>query len=65
MEQASALDEELNHIKECVKTGNWNKCNVSAYLNVKEELGTYGELLLRGRRLVIPRALQSPVLNLA
>ena len=36
-----------------------------AYLHVKNELCTYGEVLLRGSRLVIPRELRPRVLELA
>ena len=45
IEKASAEDMELNLIKECVHTGDCSKCNVPAYLRVKNELCTYGELL--------------------
>ena len=65
IENASAEDMELNLIKECVQTGDWSQCNVPAYLHVKNELCTYGELLLRGSRLVIPRELRLRVLELA
>ena len=65
IEKASAEDVELTLIKECVRTGDWSECNVPAYLHVKNELCTYGQLLLRGSRLVIPRALQERVLELA
>lgn len=57
LEKASADDMELNLIKECVQTGDWSQCNVPAYLHVKNELCTYGGLLLRGSRQVIPREL--------
>ena len=56
---------ELNFIKECVQTGDWNQCNVPAYLHVKDELCTYGELLLRGSRLVVLQELRPRVLELA
>lgn len=65
LEKASAEDMELNLIKECVQTGDWSQCNVPAYLHVKNELCTYGGLLLRGSRLVIPRELRPRVLELA
>ena len=65
IEGASAEDPELNLIKECVRTGDWSKCNVPTYLHVKNELCTYGQLLLRGSRLVIPQVLQQNVLELA
>ena len=65
IEKASAEDMELNLIKECVQTGDWSQCNVPAYLHVKNELCTYGELLLRGSRLVIPPELRPRVLELS
>ncbi|PFX31209.1 Uncharacterized protein K02A2.6 [Stylophora pistillata] len=65
IEKASAEDMELNLIKECVQTGYWSQCNVPAYLHVKNELCSYGGLLLRGSRLVIPRELRPRVLELA
>ena len=46
IEKASAEDMELNLIKESVQTGDWSHYNVPAYLHVKNELCTYGELLL-------------------
>ena len=48
IEKASAEDVELTVIMECVRTGDWSECNVPAYLQVKNELCTYGQLLLRG-----------------
>lgn len=65
IEEASAEDPELNHIKECVRTGDWSRCTVPAYLQVKNELCTFGQLLLRGSRLVIPQVLRERVLELA
>lgn len=65
IEEASAEDPELNHIKECVRTGDWSRCNVPAYLQVKNELCTFGQLLLGGSRLVIPQVLRERVLELA
>ena len=65
IEKASAEDVELTLIKGCVRTGDWSECNVPAYLHVKDELCTYGQLLLHGSRLVIPRSLQQLVLELA
>ena len=48
-----------------MQTGDWSQCNVPAFLHVKNESCTYGDLLLRGSRLVIPRELRSRVLELA
>ena len=65
IEKSSAEEMELNLIKECVQTGDWSQGNVPAYLHVKNELRTYGELLLRVSRQVIPQELRPRVLELA
>nr|XP_006824600.1 PREDICTED: uncharacterized protein K02A2.6-like [Saccoglossus kowalevskii] len=65
IEKASSDDSELNSVRECVRTGDWNNCNIQSYLHVKSELGVFGELLLRGTRIVIPYSLRSHVLELA
>ena len=65
IEKASAADPEISLAKECVCTGDWSACNIPAYLHVKNELCSYGQLLLRGSRIVIPRVLREQVLKLA
>ena len=45
-EEASYGDEELCLVKNCVKSGNWEQCTIPSYAHVKDELCTYGELLL-------------------
>ena len=65
IEKASAGDPEISLVKECVRTGDWSACNVPAYLHVKNELCSYGQLLLRGSRIVIPQVLREHVLKLA
>ena len=61
----TAADLEVSLVKECVRTGDWSACNVPAYLHVKNELCSYGQLLLRGSRIVIPRVSPEHVLKLA
>ena len=48
-----------------VQTGDRSQCNVPAFVHVKNVLCTYGELFLRGSRLVIPLELRSLVLEVA
>ena len=57
IEEASYNDEELCLVKNCVKSGNWEQCTIPSYAHVKDELCTYGELLLRGTRIVVPKVL--------
>lgn len=65
IERASAEDGELRHIKSCVRSGNWEQCKFPGYTHVKDELCVYGELLLRGTRIVIPHSLRDRVVKLA
>ena len=62
IEKASAADPEISLVKECVYTGDWSACNIPAH--VKNELCSYGHLVLRGSRIVIPRVLREQVLKL-
>ena len=62
IEKASAADPEISLVKECVRTGDWSACTIPAYLHVKNELCSYGQLLLRGLRIVIAQVLREHVL---
>ena len=61
IEEASYYDEELTIVKSCVRSGNWDQCTLPSYAQVKDELCVYGELLLRGTRIVVPRLLRNRV----
>ena len=65
IERASASDPEMCKVKDCVRSGNWGMCPLPAYLHVKQELCVYGELLLRGTRIVIPQSLRGRAVKLA
>lgn len=65
IEKALAADPEISLVKECVHIGDSNACNIPAYLHVKNELCSYGQLLLHGSRIVIPQVLQEHFLKLA
>ena len=65
IERASAADPEISLVKECVRKGDWSAFTIPAYLHVKNELCSYGQLLLRGSRIVIPQVLREDVLKLA
>ena len=64
IEEASYADEELCLVKNCVKSGNWEQCTIPSYAHVKDELCTYGEFLLHGTRIVVPKVLQDKVVRL-
>ena len=65
IEKASAIDPEIDELRRCIKTGDWASCKLSSYLHVRNELCCYGQLLLRGTRLIIPKSLREQVLQLA
>ena len=65
VEEASMDDPELAVLRDCVKSGNWERCELTSYQAVKEELTVYGGLVLRGDRIVIPQVLRKHVLQLA
>ena len=64
IEHASADDEDLQVVRSCLKSGNWNDCPRD-YVAVQHELTRTGKLVLRGMRLVIPVVLSADVLELA
>ena len=47
-----------------MRSGDWSTCTIPAYLHVKNELCSYGQLLLLGSRIVIPQVLRKHVLKL-
>ena len=52
-------------MKNSVRSGNWERCTLSSYVPIKDELCIYGEILLCGRRIVVPRILRDKVVRLA
>ncbi|CAH1255636.1 RTL1 [Branchiostoma lanceolatum] len=65
IERASGEDPELRQVRRCIQTGQWDECQVMSYRHVKTELSTYGQLILRGTRIVIPQVLRKTVVQLA
>ena len=64
IEDASVNDEDLQVVRICLKSGNWNDCPRD-YVAVRHELTRIGKLVLRGTRLVVPTVLRADVLELA
>ena len=48
-----------------MRSGDWDRCTLPSYAQVKDELCVYGELLLRGTRIVVPKLLRDRVVRLA
>ena len=64
IESASAEDEELQAVRDCLSSGNWEK-GPRSFVMVRNELTFIGQVILRGTRIVIPKVLRSRVLDLA
>ena len=48
IEEASANDEKLVNVRQCIKTGNWAGAECASYKLVRSELCVLGKLVLRG-----------------
>ena len=64
IEKVSADDEELQVVRGCLASGNWEGAPKS-YVCVRNELTIIGHVILRGTRIVIPEKLRQRVLRLA
>ncbi len=65
VEIESEKDPELQAVRRYIVQGNWFECKLPSYSAIKDELTVYGNLVLRGNRIVIPAGLRRKVLNLA
>ena len=65
VERVSEGDPELQSLRKCILTGNWNQCEFKEYLPVRKELCSIGQRVLRGTRTVIPKKLRQQVLEIA
>ena len=63
LEKESLADKEISEIKKALQDGNWTE-HLKRYKLMEIELCTIGNLLTRGRRLIIPESLKSEVLKL-
>ena len=63
IEEASAVDEELIEVRKAITTGQFDGCK--QYMAVAGELCIIGQLVLRGKRTIIPKKLQPRTLALA
>jgi len=64
VEEESAADEELENLRQCIETGNWENPSCASYKPIREELCVIGKTVLRGTRIVIPRKLRARVIEL-
>lgn len=66
IESETKRDDRLQAVKEAIFSGHWDAVPVEfRTATIKDDLTTYGELILRGDRIVIPKELQNRVVELA
>ncbi|KAH8304849.1 hypothetical protein KR044_007441, partial [Drosophila immigrans] len=63
--EMSTQDEEIIDVMTCLGQDSWNSNMSSPYYPFRLELSIVGNILLRGTRLVIPKKIRKPVLELA
>ena len=64
IENASAVDEELEYVQQSVETGNWENFNCANYKPIRDELYLFGKIALRGTRIVVPKRLRAREIEL-
>ena len=65
VEEASADDEELSEVRKCINRKPWDQLAYKQYLPCSGELCSFGQLILRGTRIIMPKKLRPRVLSLA
>ncbi|CAG2198053.1 unnamed protein product [Mytilus edulis] len=65
IEKEAKVDTELSEVRNSLQQAKWNQSVMSAYYPVKNELSVIGYLVMRGRRIIIPKTLQAKCLQLA
>ena len=65
IEEASAADEELTEVWNCIKTNNFDDCPNTVYKTLRNELTVLGKLVLRGTSVVIPNSLRDSTVDIA
>ena len=65
VELASAKDPTLQVVRQAVMTDDWSKLQGSIYRAVKDELWIFGQLVMRGDRVVMPQSLWEHIIKLA
>ncbi|XP_062541106.1 uncharacterized protein K02A2.6-like [Armigeres subalbatus] len=65
LENTTNSDAILGIVKQCLRSGNWDKDEAKPFLPFKHELGFVGDMLVRGNKLVVPTALKMGMLDIA
>ena len=63
-EATSEVDDGLESLRQCIKTGNWENASCSDYKSVRDEFCIFGNMLLRGTRIAVQRKFGAMVTGL-
>lgn len=64
IEHASAEDQELSSVRQCLLNQKWNTMAYKSYIPIRLELRAVGQVVLRGTRIVIPTSLRGKVIEI-
>ena len=66
MQQKCETDETLTKVRKCIQTNRWSKSDdLKPYRQIKNELSVKDSIILKGNKIIIPKSLQTRVLDLA
>ena len=65
VERASEKDHTLQLVRKGISSGDWSRLSGTMYKALAEELWVFGQLVLRGNRIVMPASLQKHTIKLA
>ena len=63
IEDASAVDKELEDVRQSVEMGKWENSNCANYKPIRDELCLFGKILLQGTRIVVPKKLRARMIE--
>ena len=63
-EKMSGVDDQLENLRQCIKTGSWENASCSDYKSLRDELCIFGNMVLRGTRIAVQRKFRARVTGL-
>lgn len=63
--QATASDQEMQNLRACIENDSWSREDLKQYIPFRNEYTYVNSVILRGSKLVIPKALRPRMLQLA
>ena len=64
IEDESAVDEELEYVRQSIETEDWDDSNFAKCKPIREQLCLFGKIVLRRTRIAVPKKLRPRVIEL-